>query len=291
MDHEFVLDRPDGARLQAYRWTSAAAPRAAMIVSHGMGEHALRYRPALAKLIDSGVAIYALDQRGHGATMALSGRPAGDFGPGGFAAVVDDLAALADRARSEHPGLPLFLLGHSMGSFISQAFLIEHARRIDAAILVGTADVAGLAQSMANEADTMAALNRPFEPARTPFDWLSRDEAQVDAYIADPLCGFSLVPDSAVQLMSQGEKLADASQLARIPSELPLYILVGDRDVLISHLSRLDALVERYRAAGLRPVVAKYAGARHEVLNETNRAEVVSELLAWIDQTIGALRA
>lgn len=286
MESQFILPRPDDERIACYRWSNVDSPRATLVVAHGMGEHARRYAPALAKLIESGIAIYAPDHRGHGATIALSGREPGDFGPGGFEAVVDDLAALVDLARSENPDVPLFLLGHSMGSFIAQAFLIDHGKSIDGAILVGTTAVDLLAMGMAAESDVLAALNRPFEPARTPCDWLSRDPQQVDAYIEDPLCGFSLVTDSMVSLLSQGTRLAEPAQLARIPSALPLYILGGERDVLITVFGKLEPLVDRYRAAGLEPVVAVYPEGRHEILNEINRDEVVVNLLVWLDAVI-----
>ena len=288
METCFTLSRPDGQALAGYIWARAAKPRAVLVVSHGMGEHARRYRPALAKLIDSGIAIYALDQRGHGETIALSGLEPGDYGPGGFAAVVEDLAALVERARQDHPGTPVGLLGHSMGSVSGQAFLLDHADKLDAAVLVGTTAVDLLAAAMAQATDAMAGLNSPFEPARTPCDWLSRDEAQVDAYIADPFCGFSLVPTSMIDLLSQAGRLADPAQLSRIPPTLPLYILVGDCDVLTTHFGALQPLVDRYVAAGLTPVVAQYPGGRHEILNEINRDEVVDDLLVWLDQTLDA---
>lgn len=290
METRFTLPRPDGQSIACYRWSNADKPRAVMVVAHGMGEHALRYRPALAGLIEDGIGIYALDHRGHGATIALSDREAGDFGPGGFMAVVTDLAALVEAARSENPDVPIFVLGHSMGSFIGQAFLIDHGALVDGAVLVGTTAVDLLAEAMAKEPDALAALNRPFEPARTPCDWLSRDDAQVDAYIDDPLCGFSLVPDSMVSLLSQGARLADPAELARIPDGLPLYILIGARDVLVTDFGRLEPLVDRYRATGLAPVVMVYPEGRHEILNEINRDEVVGNLLDWLNAQIAAMR-
>lgn len=291
MDIRFTLSRPDGQSLACYHWLNGESPRAVLVVAHGMGEHALRYRSALDRLIESGIAIYALDHRGHGATIALSDREAGDFGPDGFAAVVGDLAALVETARSENPDVPLFLLGHSMGSFIGQAFLIDHGAMVDGAVLVGTTAVDLLADAMAKEPDALAALNRPFEPARTPCDWLSRDEGEVDAYIEDPLCGFSLVPDSMVSLLSQGARFANPAELARIPDGLPLYILIGARDVLVTDFGRLEPLVDRYRAAGLDPVVMIYPEGRHEILNEINREEVVGNLLDWLNAQIAATRS
>jgi alpha-beta hydrolase superfamily lysophospholipase len=288
MDDAFTLVRPDGQVLACYRWSAGERPRAALVIVHGMGEHARRYRPAVARLIDSGIVVYALDLRGHGATIALSSRGEGDFGPGGFGAVVADLEALVERARAQDPDLPLLLLGHSMGSFILQAYLIDYGRTIDGAVLVGTTAVDLLAAAMASEPDAMAALNRPFEPARTPWDWLSSDQTQVDAYIDDPLCGFSLVPESMVSMLSQAARLADPAELARIPVDLPLYIAVGGQDPLSTAFGRLEPLLDRYRSLGLDPVVALYPQGRHEILNEVNREEVVGDLRNWIDGVIEA---
>jgi len=290
-ESRFALARPEGVTVAAYRWTLGRSPRAVMVVAHGMGEHARRYPPALVTLLESGIDLYGIDHRGHGVTLAFSTLAPGDFGPGGFAAVVDDLASLVKRAKRENPGLPLFLLGHSMGSFISQAFVLEHAALIDGLVLVGTTAIDAVAEKAQHEADIGAALNRTFQPARTPFDWLSTDEAEVDAYIADPLCGFSLVPDSMISLFSQGPRLTDPVALQGIRKSLPLYILVGELDPLVSDLGNLDLLIERYRAAGLRPSVARYPQRRHEILNEPNRAEVVQDLLTWTNNAINQLRA
>lgn len=287
-ERRFGLVRPDGKTIAAYRWSTDRPTRAVVAVSHGMGEHARRYPPALSKLLESGIDLYGIDQRGHGATLALTDCSKGDFGPGGFDALVADLAALVMKARAENPELPLFLLGHSMGSFIGQAFLIEHSALVDGAVLVGTAPVDVLAQGMAREPDALAALNRPFKPARTAFDWLSTVESEVDAYINDPLCGFSLVLESMMSLLSQGARLADPSQLARIRAGLPLYILMGGRDPLITEFGELGPLVDRYRRAGIDPVVAVYAEGRHEILNEVNRDQVVGELRMWLDQVIAS---
>jgi alpha-beta hydrolase superfamily lysophospholipase len=178
-----------------------------------------------------------------------------------------------------------------MGSFISQAFVLDHAALIDGLVLVGTTAVDAVVETAQREVDLAVALNRAFEPARTPFDWLSSNEAEVDAYIADPLCGFSLVPDSMVSLFSQAARLADPVALSGIGKALPLYILAGERDPLVSDIGKLDRLIERYRGAGLHPVVARYPQGRHEILNEINRAEVVQGLLAWLNGVIEKMGA
>lgn len=272
----------DGARIAAYRW-GGAKPRGVVQLAHGMGEHALRYRSSLAPLVEAGYAVYANDHRGHGRT-AKPGQ-IGDYGPGGYGVVVDDMARLTNIAREENPGAPVVLLGHSMGAMLAQGYLLEHAALLAGAALSGAAAVDHLA-ALANHPRGLEGINEPFEPGRTPFDWLSRDEKEVDAYIADPLCGFALNPESMVSLFSQAPRLADPEQLARIPKGFPIYVFAGAEDPVIAHGAWNRPLIDRYVAAGAEVATEIYPGARHEVLNETNRAEVVGNLLAWLERTL-----
>jgi alpha-beta hydrolase superfamily lysophospholipase len=277
----FEIRATDGQRLSAYYWTGKGSPRAVIILSHGMGEHARRYPVALAPLIESDVDVYALDHRGHGATA--SGRhELGDLGVGGFAALVGDVLELTRVARKEQPGTPMILLGHSMGSMVAQLFVLKHSELIDGLALSGTAAVDLVAAATVNP----GLLNASFQPARTPFDWLSRDTEEVDAYLADPLCGFALVPTSFASMLSHGAQLADPAELAKIRRGLPVYVFSGAHDPLNRDLQALQPVVDRYRAAGHSVEVSIYPEARHEILNETNRAEVVAALGRWIDAVI-----
>ena len=277
----------DGQPIEAYHWGAGGMLRAVIILSHGMGEHARRYPAALESLLSSGVDMYALDHRGHGAT-ARGVNQLGDFGAGGFAALVADLVTLTEIARKENHGVPIILLGHSMGSMAAQLFAVRHSGLIDGLALSGTAAVDRVAAA-ARDPNVFGALNASFQPARTPFDWLSRDEREVDAYIADPLCGFALTPQSFGSMLSHGEYLADPSQLGKIRKDLPIYVFSGDHDPLNRDLHALQAVIDRYRAAGLHVNADIYPEGRHEILNESNRAEVVGALSDWIDKAI-ALR-
>mgnify|MGYP001569172471 CR=1 FL=1 len=283
--HLFHFNGADGARIAAYRWPASGATRAVLQISHGMGEHALRYREALKPLSDAGIAIYANDHRGHG-QAAPTKEALGDFGAGGFGAVVEDMAALSRLARSEHPGKPLILLGHSMGSFALQVYLVKHSALIDGAVLSGSAAL-DLLPPPDPKGGGLEAFNAPFEPARTPFDWLSRDPREVDKYIADPFCGFTVNQVSMASLFGAAGALFEPGALKRIRAALPIYIFSGDQDPINGGLAWLKPLVERYREAGVKDVTSDfYAGGRHEMLNETNRAEVVANLGRWIDRVL-----
>ena len=284
-----TLTRPDGETIALRRWMGLATPRAVLVVAHGMGEHAERYRAPLAPLAAEGVAIFAYDHRGHGEAARARGT-LGDFRPGGFAAVVADLVAVVETIRADNPDLPLVLLGHSMGSMIAQAFVLGHAVLIDGLVLSGSAAVDAVAAAGAETPDLFGAMNAPFAPGKTGFEWLSRDQAEVDRYAADSLCGFALQPESMVDLFGQGAALADPARVATIPSDLPIWIASGDADPLHAMLGAVEPLIERYRSAGLAVESRLYPSARHEVLNETNRDEVVGHLRSFIERVIRSRR-
>ncbi len=256
-----------------------------MVVAHGMGEHALRYARFAEAAGKVGFAVYAPDHRGHGQTVAEESQ-LGDFGREGWRGLIDDLGAVIEHARGEHPGRPIVLMGHSMGSMAVQHYITESSERIDAAALSGTTAVDMMAGALSDpdpDANLFDDLNAAFAPTRTESDWLSRDEAEVDLYIADPLCGFTVEGPSLESLVEAGMVYSDPKTIARIRKDLPLYLFAGDRDPVGGEKGQLVELVaQRYRDAGIGDVsVRLYEDARHELLNETNRDEVTSDFLAW----------
>ena len=277
-DARFRYEGQDGAGLAGFRWSAPGKPKAAIQLAHGAGEHAMRYFDVLKPIVEAGYVVYAADHRGHGMTSGMTGL--GDFGPGGAPAAVDDMAVLMRLIAEREPGLPRILFGHSMGAMFSQAWVLEHSELIDALVLSGTAGPAPIRAE---------SINARFEPARTPYDWLSRDPAEVDKYVADPFCGIRFKADSQASFMTLRERRLDAGTLARIKRGLPVYIFVGDADPINDDLKRLTPLVDAYRAAGLDVTLKVYPGGRHEMLNETNRDEVVADLRDWLDRTVAQL--
>jgi alpha-beta hydrolase superfamily lysophospholipase len=283
----FSYRSTDGVQLVAYRWApdDNQTPVGIVVLVHGMGEHMRRYDHVAQALTAHGFVVYGHDHRGHGASLAFNDEP-GRLGQNGWSKLVDDLNLAIAQAKSDHPGLPVMMIAHSMGSFATQQFLLDHGADVDGVALTGTAalDLLEPALDLSAELD-LSAFNAPFQPARTDFDWLSRDESIVDAYLADPLCGFGIDAASAKDMFAGARRLTDPAEVARMPNDLPVYVAVGSKDPINGGLTLLWAVVDRYRAAGLGDVTVRvYDDARHEILNEINRAEVIDDLLQWLQR-------
>jgi alpha-beta hydrolase superfamily lysophospholipase len=292
----------DGVRLAARRWIpDNEVTRAVVQISHGMAEHSGRYGWTAERLTEAGYEVWADDHRGHGETArgGLLGHPADSDG---FFRVVRDLELWTDAIAARRPGLPIFLLGHSWGSFLAQAYIERSGGRLAGCALSGTMGPGGPIVAVgAVVATVVAALGGPsrhspllraladgganakFKPNRTEFDWTSRDEASVDAYAADPLCGFKCSAAFYRDLARGLLAVHSPAAMDRIPKELPLYVFCGSRDP-IGHEGRSPAaLVEEYRRRGVRDLeFVLYPDARHETLQETNRNEVAAALVAWL---------
>ena len=289
----------DGTAISYRQWAPPGDPSAIVLVAHGMSEHGGRYARLAEALVARGWAVYAPDHRGHGATAEATG--VGRAGEAGVAGIVDDLLVLFDLARREVGDVPVVLLGHSMGAMLAQAFAERHGDLLVGLALSGSGGTApGLADmatavrgvadgGMAEEPVPMLRmLNESFEPARTPFDWLSRDEAEVDAYVADPACGDD-VPATfgfTADLMDLVVGAMSPEGIASIPDDLPLLLLTGEQDPASEMSANVRTLERELVDAGLEVEAHYYPGARHEVLNETNRDEVTADLVGWIERVL-----
>jgi alpha-beta hydrolase superfamily lysophospholipase len=298
-ENHFLLDRGDGGKIQVYRWSGDGAPRAVVQISHGLAEHAGRYARLAEALTGAGYGVYASDHRGHGPSAAA--QDLGHFADAdGWRKCVDDLWAVNRHIAAETPHARIVLLAHSMGSWLGQQFISEHGDSLVAAALSGSngapppiAEIlrliarverwrlGGRGQSALLQKMMFEDLNKPFKPSRTDLDWLSRDAKEVDKYVADPLCGFPVSTQLAIDLLDALKPLTAPATIARIPKALPIYIFSGERD---SVGPNLKGLIAAYRAAGLNVRTKIYPEARHETLNEINRDEVTADLLAWINE-------
>jgi len=318
----FWFESSDGTKLYMRRWLpeqpgSAARTLAVVHVAHGMAEHAGRYGRLAEKLCGAGIEVWAADQRGHGKTADLNVNGPDKGGILGhsadkdtFSRVTADIDGINREIRKTRPGIPLFLLGHSWGSFIAQNYIEDEGNReaIDGCILSGTRGPNNLKVKTGALLMTLLALilnprrecpfaraitdgpyDRPFRPNRTTFDWLSRDEAEVDAYVDDPcsgnLCSLGFYRDLTKGLY----QIHQPEAMARIRQDLPIYIFSGSADPVGEMGASPIALVNMYSSLGIKDLeFVLYPGARHETLNETNRDEVTNNLLSWIHRHTGA---
>lgn len=306
----FQFKADDGKQIFVYRWLPEAnqTPVGIIQISHGMAEHAGRYAPIAELLTQAGFIVYGSDHRGHGKTIEQEEDVGFFAATDGWNRVIRDVHQLSLFLKQSHPGLPLVLLAHSMGSFIAQNLMFSHGTEYAAVILSGSNGKVGplrligvgisklelmrvgvRGRSMLIHKMSFGDFNKPFQPSRTDFDWLSREPKVVDAYMADKRCGFVATVSLWNQFLIGLGELERPSNLAHIPKDLPVYIVAGQLDPVSNACKGLASLLEGYRIAGLKDVTHKfYAEARHEILNETNRAEVVQEMLTWLQPRLPA---
>lgn len=290
---EFTFpSKADGLMIAATLWGEAEGAKAQVLIAHGAGEHMARYERFAAALTGAGYLVYALDHRGHGKTIPAGDGPGdakGDFGEAGWAGLVDDINTLGAIALEDNPGLPLILFGHSLGSFAAQQAVVKSSGTLQALVLSGSAAMDKLIEArMANpDEDTSLSSVGGDTPQRTAFDWLSRDEAEVDKYIADPLCGFDIKAQSMATSLEGAIDMANPETVAKIRSDLPVLLIAGTQDPINGDMVFLKVLEERWHEAGIKTIDTHYyEGARHELLNETNRDEVTARVIAWMDGVV-----
>ena len=300
---EFSYPSSDGVHtIHAHEWFPQSSPIAVIQIVHGVAEHIGRYQHLAQFLTAYGFVVCGEDHLGHGNTVQ-DGRY-GAFAPqNGWKLVVADIARLRRIQGEKHPGVPYFLLGHSMGSFLTRTYLIDHPGTVDGAILSGTGQepaplvafgklLAGLecrrlgydGVSPLVDRLSLGAYNRRFRPNRTSADWLSRDEEQVDAYLADPLCSHKSSVSMFRDMMGGLQYIARRENLARMDPDTPVYFFSGDQDPVGGMGKGVRKVYAMFQAAGCRDVTLKlYPGGRHEMFNELDRQQVFDDLLAWLE--------
>jgi alpha-beta hydrolase superfamily lysophospholipase len=305
-DEKRTLPSPTGAALNLHASAAKAPPRGVIQVNHGLAEHAARYGRFAAAMSAAGFHVYAHDHRGHGGTTAPDAPP-GMFGrTDGAQKVIADVAAVHDLIAGRHPGLPVIVFGHSMGGLIAMNFLLRHPRRVAAAAIWNANVAAGFAGRAAQAilawerfrlgSDvpsrllprlTFRAWARAFPDRRTEFDWLSRDPAEVDRYVADPLCGW----DPSVSMWADLFRLiffgADARNFESLPRDMPFSLAGGAKDPATDGGRTVLALADRMKRMGFSNLETRiYADTRHESLNEVNREPITADFAAWAKRAV-----
>ncbi|MBT1156276.1 alpha/beta hydrolase [Aminobacter anthyllidis] len=304
-DTSSTLASPTGAKLNLYVRRAEAPARAVVQVNHGLAEHAARYAGFADFLAARGYHVYAHDHRGHGATTAPDA-PRGRFAQkNGMELVVADVGAVHDRIAEQHPGLPVVIFGHSMGGLIALNFVLRHSDRVAAATIWNANFSAGILGRLAQAilaferfrlgSDvpsrmlpklTFGDWAKKIPNRRTEFDWLSRDEAEVDAYVADPLCGWDASVSMWIDVFDLVFAGADDRNFASVRRDLPFNLVGGQRDPATDGGKAVEALAARMRRMGFSNLVSKvYPETRHESLNEINREPIMADFAGWLDRT------
>ena len=295
-----IFQNAAGDKVFYLQW-SVPVPRAAVVIAHGMVEHPGRYDDFASFLNSNQISVYAICHIGHGEDAQVLNH----MGKGDFDRCVANLNYLVKLARAESRA-PVILLGHSMGSFMAQHYITRYDN-LEGLILSGSTTATPLVKVGAVLAKVMCAFsadktkpspflnsmafgsyNKAFADAKTDFDWLSRDEEQVQRYIDDPLCG-GICSVSFYQNLTAGmASMGKPALLEKINRDLPIYIQGGDKDPVSDMGKGLYSLKQQYDALGVKRVkLDVYPGARHEIFNERNREEVYRNTLTFINSILG----
>lgn len=298
----------DGVHEVAGYFFEDEAPRAVLQISHGMCEYIGRYRDFAAFMAAHGFAVCGNDHLGHGATSPDPETDGWFADKGGRFYVLRDLKTMNALARKRWPGLPVFLLGHSMGSFFARWFAETYPDALDALIISGTGGpnpAAGAGLALTKAVGTLrgqkyrsqlvhnmafGAYLKRVENPETPYDWISRDKQIVSAYANDPKCTFQFTVSAFHELMATLNEVSRPAWAEHIRTDLPVYLFSGDADPVGDYGKGVQTVYERLKAAGVADIQLKlYPDGRHEMLNETNRAEVYEDVLVWCEAHLSGL--
>lgn len=293
----------DSKKIQTYKWMNkdSSHAKAVIQIAHGMAEHVLRYEDFAKFLTDKGFIVYGNDHRGHGNNIVAPDDKGFFTDHNGFHRVVADMYELTNQIKKTYPELPIIIFGHSMGSFLTRRYIQLHGNDVDGVILSGTGGDQGImgkigllvakaekrrigrrTPSTLMDKLVFGKFNQQFADARTDFDFLSRDEAEVNAYIADNLCGFVCSSGFFVDLLEGINLIHQKKEIIQTPKGLPILLISGDADPVGDNGIGVKNVYELYRDIGCEHVAFKlYKEARHEILNELNKDEVHEDILNW----------
>ena len=303
---EFTFLSSDGrTQLHGAQWTPAdREPIAVLQIAHGVAEHILRYDDFARYLNDRGILVAGHDHLGHGKSLPEGGTPVYFGDRATWETVVDDIHLLHDRLREQYPDLPILLMGHSMGSFLSRSYLIRYPGTVDAAIIMGTGWqpemtirggllLAGILSGLkgpdavSKMVTNMAfgAYNKAFgDKPRTPNDWLSADTDNVDRYMADPLCGADATVGLFRQMLRGLRFNQTPGNIDRMDKNAPILLIAGQDDPVGDMGKGVRRAYRSFRRSGVRDVeIRLYQGLRHEILQETGREKVYADVAHWLE--------
>lgn len=301
----FIFKASDGHEIFTRQWLpeKESEIKAIVQISHGMAEHAERYHRFAEALCAHHIGVYANDHRGHRNSVGEKDIPGYFAEKDGWNRVVDDMKCLTNVIHDKHPAIPVFLFGHSMGSLLSREYVFSHGEAINGLILSATAGDPGIlgligilvakseclikgknAKSPLLDKLSFGQFNNAFKPNRTAFDWLSRDHAEVDKYVNDPHCGNVFTAGFFKDLLTGIKSINQKSNIEKVPKNLPIYLFCGAEDPVGENTKGVKKVIAAYEKVGIKDLTYKfYKEGRHEMLNETNRADVFADIIKWIE--------
>ena len=305
---EATFQATDNKSITYYKWMPSIASdvKAVVQIAHGMAEHAQRYDRFAGFLVKNGYAVFANDHRGHGKT-AGSQEAIGYMEDGGFwEKAVADMRTLHGIAKEAFPNVPYFFFGHSMGSFLVRDYVSKYGKELKGAVISATGCDPGMLgkigsiiakteslfkgrKQLSPMLDKMSfgKFNAAFKPTRTEHDWLSKDEMEVDKYVADPACGTVFTTGFFIDLLGGVNYVNSAAAFHNTPKGLPLYLFAGELDPVGDNGKGVKEVFEKYKKSDHQNVECKlYENGRHEMLNETNRDEVFQDILSWLNKQL-----
>ncbi|WDV44266.1 lysophospholipase [Clostridiaceae bacterium M8S5] len=278
-------------------------------IAHGMAEHIDRYDDFAKYLVRNGFIVYGNNHRGHG-KEAIDNGTIGHFSDNdGWNSVVEDMFILNQEVSKHYSNLPIILFGHSMGSFLSRTYIYKYPKTVDIVVLSGTGYGAFSTTSLGKFISKLVILikgkkeksklmnllsfkgyNKSFSPVRTDFDWLSRDEKEVDKYVEDELCGEVFTAGFFYDLLSGLREIHKKKNIINIPKTIPILLISGDKDPVGNNSIGVNKVYQLYKKFGINNIEMKiYKNARHELLNETNKDEVYEYILKWINLNLSEI--
>lgn len=301
-------------KIHAVEWTpesekekqsqSEGQTKAVLQICHGMVEYIDRYDEFASFLAERGYVVVGHDHLGHGESVAGETEYGYFHETRGNECVIEDIRALRRQTEEKYPGIPYFMLGHSMGSFLVRQYIQTEGNGLAGAIIMGTGYQSGALLALGRAVCRVAAafggwhcrsglvnamafggFNRRFHPARTPMDWLTKDEKIVDAYLANPWCTFTFTVNAYDQMFRGMQQLVRKDSLRELPKELPLFLTAGAQDPVGGFGKDVEKVFRKYKDCGCTDVRLKlYEGDRHEILNETDRQNVYQDLYEWLEE-------
>lgn len=304
MKQHFYFPSSDGVtKIHAIQWIPEGKIKAVLQISHGMVEYIDRYDRFAKYLNEFGIYVVGNDHLGHGESVAAEEKHGYFKHPDGNECVIKDLHRLRRLTQKQYPDMPYFMLGHSMGSFLIREYMMIHGEGLSGVIVMGTGSQPSLVlkagklicrmiasfkgwdyRSTLVDKMAFSSNNKRFEPGRTPQDWLTKDEAIVDAYRAHPWCTFIFTLDGFYQLFRTIQFIQKKKNIEQIPKDLPLFFVAGADDPVGNFGEDVKKIYESYQSVGIRNLQMKlYEKDRHEILNETDYAVVYEDLRKWIE--------